>query len=82
MRHRRENAHPHGNLAPMAIALLETSAQTLINCAMAPTHGSGFLMAARQCVQSAWLKFVRGWREFWSGAGSLRHLLRNFGTTW
>lgn len=80
MRHRSENAHR--NIAQTAIALLETSAQTLINWAMAPTHGSGFLMAARQCVQTAWLKFARGWREFWSGAGSLRRLLRNFGTAW
>lgn len=82
MKTSREDAQQGRNLTLTAVALLEISAQTAINFAMAPIHSSGFLMAAKECVVGTWLLLAKGWRRFWSSTGPLRRLLRNFETIW
>jgi hypothetical protein len=67
MKKRSKNAQQVYDLAVTALSLLETSAQTLLSFVLAPTNASGFVMAAKEYVHTAWLPFFRGWREFWSG---------------
>lgn len=67
MKKRRKNAQQGHHLALTAISLLETAAQTLLTFVLAPTNASGFVMAVKEYVHTAWLPIVRGWCEFWSG---------------
>jgi sortase A len=57
MKERSKNAHGC-SLTLTAIALIETSAQALINFLLAPTNASGFLTGARECVCNGWLASV------------------------
>jgi len=62
MNERRENTQRGYNFTLTAIAPLETFAQALFNFVMAPTNASSLLIAAKECVHSAWLPFIRGSR--------------------
>jgi len=78
MKERRESTQQGCNLTLSAVALLETSAQTLFNFVMAPTDASGFLTAAKECIHSASLPFVSGWREFRIGRGASQMFAKGF----
>jgi hypothetical protein len=65
MRERRDNALPGCLFLLMAIALVGTFLQALINSALAPMNASWLLMAARACAHSVCLPFVGGRHRFW-----------------
>ena len=67
MRERRDHALPGCIFVLMAIALVGTFLQALINSALAPMNASWLLMAARACVHSVCLPFVGGRRGFGHG---------------
>jgi sortase A len=59
MKERSKNALHGSSFTLTAIALIETSAQALINFLLAPTNASGFLTGARECACNSWLASVR-----------------------
>jgi sortase A len=59
MEERSKNALYGCSFTLTAIALIETSAQALINFLLAPTNASGFLTGARECACNGWLASVR-----------------------
>lgn len=65
MRERSDNARPGWIFALMAIALVGTFLQVVINSALAPMNVSWLLMAATHCAHSVWFPFVGARRAFW-----------------
>lgn len=63
----------------MAVTLMATFLQVLINWAIAPMNGSWLLTATKECAYSVCLPFVGGWHEFCERRRISLALLRNDG---
>lgn len=65
MREKSDTARPSWIFVLMAIALVETFLQVVINSALAPMNASWLLVAAKHCAHSVWFPFVGGRHAFW-----------------
>lgn len=65
MRERSGSARPGWIFVLMAIALVGTFLQVVVDSALAPMNANWLLMAARHCVHSLWFPFVGGRLAFW-----------------
>jgi hypothetical protein len=77
MRERSGSARPGWIFVLMAIALVGTFLQVLINAALGPMDASWLLMAAKHCAHSLWFPLVGGRQAFWQRRGISMALSRN-----
>ena len=80
MRERSGSARPGWIFVLMAIALVGTFLQVVINSALAPMDASWLLMAAKHCAHSLWFPFVAGRQAFWRRSRMGMALSRSRGT--
>lgn len=77
MREKTGSARPGWIFVLMAVALVGTFLEVVINSALAPMDASWLLMAAKHCVHSVWLPFVGGRQPFWQRGRMSLALSRN-----
>ena len=77
MRERSDSALPGCIFVLMAVALVGTFLQALINSALAPMNASWLLMAARACAHSVCLPLVGRRHELWRRARMSLAVSRN-----
>jgi hypothetical protein len=77
MSERSGSARPGWIFVLMAVALVGTFLQVVINSALAPMDANWLLMAAKHCAHSVWFPFVGGRQAFWQRGRMSLALSRN-----